>query len=359
MSTTTGNLGLFKYDTVLDSNVPFNIDTALNANWDIIDERCGSQRNIGEIVTSTLPLEDAGLHLLDGALIQGSGSYSAFVTYMVGLKTTYPDLFTTESLWQSEVQTTGVCGKFVHDTTNNTIRLPKFGNQIWSGEGTAPVVGNGMTLGLTNGTLNVGLDGTLANYSPSALGCDSNLFGKDVGTTVSQQWNTSGVGYGLGVTNDSTKSGLVAQLSDITTSLDGYYYIVIATSTKTNIQVDIDEIATDLNNKADLRDMTEVQCIVETYQDGYSWYRIWSDGWLEQGGTWGQNNAAYAQYTVEFMKTFANMNYTLFVQGNWSDATATSCRIDERTLSGFKGIMANNLYSTMPSYWYACGILGV
>lgn len=38
MSTTTTNLGLFKYDTTLDGNTPFSINTALNNNWDIIDQ---------------------------------------------------------------------------------------------------------------------------------------------------------------------------------------------------------------------------------------------------------------------------------------------------------------------------------
>ena len=37
----------------------------------------GSTRNIGEIVSSTMPLVDAGLHLLDGALL-ASGSYADF-----------------------------------------------------------------------------------------------------------------------------------------------------------------------------------------------------------------------------------------------------------------------------------------
>lgn len=37
MSTTTPNLGLFKYNTTTDSNVAFNINTALNGNWDKID----------------------------------------------------------------------------------------------------------------------------------------------------------------------------------------------------------------------------------------------------------------------------------------------------------------------------------
>lgn len=42
MSTTTANLGLFKYDTTTDSASPFNINTALNNNWDIIDTAVGT-----------------------------------------------------------------------------------------------------------------------------------------------------------------------------------------------------------------------------------------------------------------------------------------------------------------------------
>lgn len=42
------------------------------------------------------------------------------------------DYFATEADWQSEVATTGVCGKFVYDGTNNTVRLPKYGNKLWT-----------------------------------------------------------------------------------------------------------------------------------------------------------------------------------------------------------------------------------
>ncbi len=42
-------------------------------------------RNIGELVPSVLPLTDAGLHLLDGALISGNGIYGDFVDYVSGL----------------------------------------------------------------------------------------------------------------------------------------------------------------------------------------------------------------------------------------------------------------------------------
>lgn len=50
-----------------------------------------SDRNIGEIVASVLPLTDAGLHLLDGSLIPGDGIYGEFVNYIAGLYNDNPN----------------------------------------------------------------------------------------------------------------------------------------------------------------------------------------------------------------------------------------------------------------------------
>ena len=318
MSTTTANLGLFKYDTTnpTDLAAAFNINQALNNNWDIIDNavsNSGSARNIGEIVTSTIPLTDVGLHLLDGALINGSGIYSEFVTYIKGLRTQYSSLFTTESDWQASVTQYGVCGKFVYDSTNNTVRLPKYSNKIFTGEGTAPVIGNGTTVGIDTGSL--GNSGLVAG----ANGCLA-IVGSQYGTSTGTIFPDTGIGNYVGITaglsSDPSKSGLIADLSNITTSLDGYYYIVVATSTKTDIQVDIDEIATDLNGKADidLSNCTKPH-IVETYVNGTSWYRVYSDGWCEQGfrvNTQSQSTST----TYQLLKPMANTNYSCLYTEN-------------------------------------------
>lgn len=220
-----------------------------NASWEEVQS--GSSRNIGEIVASTIPLTDAGLHLLDGSLIQGSGIYSAFVDYIASIYDATANYFCTESEWQTSVTQYGVCGKFVYDSVNNTVRLPKYSNKIYTQDisSSAPVVGNGISLGLTDGTTNFGSCFGSSNHLATFL-IGSQNYGKDVGTSAIDQ------GYGnpkvAGITTDGSKSGIIAQLSNITTSLDGYYYIVIATSTKTDIEVDIDEIATDLNSKADV-----------------------------------------------------------------------------------------------------------
>jgi len=124
MSTTTANLGLFKYNTTTDANVAFNINTALNANWDKIDaaiSNTGGTRNIGEIVASTIPLTDAGLHLLDGSLIQGDGIYSDFVNY---ISTTYNNsqyLYTNVNIVGSLSDTNGVLSDF---STSNYAWIP-------------------------------------------------------------------------------------------------------------------------------------------------------------------------------------------------------------------------------------------
>ena len=156
--------------------------------------------------------------------------------------------FIDEPMWQNTVNTYGVCGKFVYDSVNNTVRLPKYNSKIYTGGGTAPVVGNGMTLGLTNGTYNVGLRGG-STTGVTLLNGSTLIYGSPIGSATNESQSLNGTT--VGITTDPTKSGIIADLANITTSLDGYYYIVIATSTKTDIQVDIDEIATDLNGKAD------------------------------------------------------------------------------------------------------------
>ncbi|MGN1125540.1 MAG: phage tail protein [Candidatus Gastranaerophilaceae bacterium] len=48
--------------------------------------------------------------------------------------------------------------------------------------------------------------------------------------------------------------------------------------------------------------------IVETYTNGTSWYRVYSDGWCEQGGQYG---VASATGVYTFLKPFKNTNYTI------------------------------------------------
>lgn len=224
--------------------------------WEKVELGGGASRNIGEIVTSTIPLEDAGLHLLDGALLQ-YGSYQAFIDYIADLYDSgdYDDIFETEANWQASVTQYGVCGKFVYNSTNNTVRLPKYGNQIYTKDitNTVPVVGNGKAIAFAGN----GEAWAMTPNSGQQINFGFNNTQPNAGASSTNQLASLGNNRWLGFSTDSNRSSLVADLANITTSLDGYYYIVVATTTKTNIQVDIDEIATDLNGKADV-DLTNV-----------------------------------------------------------------------------------------------------
>lgn len=236
------------------ANASSNATIALDAGTD--------SHNIGEIVTSAIPLTDAGLHLLDGALLQGTGTYSAFVTAIAALVSSHPECFTTESSWQSEVTDNGVCGLFVYDSTNNTLRLPKYGSQILTKPGnvhttnTIQVKGNGKALGLYDGETYIGVEGG-NNYLTGRPGYYN--------SAVGQAFATASVpSKSLGLTNEGSKSGVVASTAGLKEyPVDCYYYIVVANTTKTAIEADIDEIATDLNGKLD-KDLNNINNTVSS-----------------------------------------------------------------------------------------------
>ena len=75
-----------------------------------------------------------------------------------------------------------------------------------------------------------------------------------------------------------------------------------------SLKADNESVTSALNNKAqkDLSNCTKPY-VKTTYSSGASWYRIWSDGWLEQGGI--NSVGADATGTISFLKTFANTNY--------------------------------------------------
>lgn len=261
----------------------------------------GTSRNIGEIVSSAIPLTDAGLHLLDGALIQGDGIYSDFVDYMADLYgdgTDVPSYFTDETSWQSSVSTYGVCGKFVYDSTNNTVRLPKITGII---EGTTDLtaLGDLVEAGLPNitGSFHITRAGT-----SSGTGAITATYGNGYG-------EGSNGSYGSGdVTFDASRSNPIYGNSTTVQpqTIKAFFYIVIATSTKTDIEVDIDQVAADLNTKVSTGDLAEVQCVIEVSDPSLmpSYYYVRSDGWCVQGGSGSSG-------TITFLKPFIDTNYTV------------------------------------------------
>lgn len=229
-------------------------------------------REIGEIVASTIPLTNAGLHLLDGSLINGSGSYADFVSYIANLYNggLAANCFCTEAQWQTSVMNYGACDKYVYDSVSGTVRLPKrsteHGALIYSSTSGAThirVYSDGWCEQAWHA--NAGASGNALISLPKAFK-DTNYtvlgLTKDVADPYPEgvaTWPYSGSQfYAISAYNGTFHGtectwyacGFVDvsayQYSPI------YEYVVIATSAKTEIEVDIDEIATDLNGKADV-----------------------------------------------------------------------------------------------------------
>ena len=352
-------------------------------------DNVGGGRNVGEIVESTVPLTDAGLHLLDGSLLSGSGSYADFVTHMAGVYTDHPELFTTEANWQTSVTNYGVCGKFVYDSVNNTVRLPKKSSterhlvkSTVSGESWCDVYSDGwceqgdkIGLGSNQGykSFDITFQREMAN-SHYNIQINSDFTGSTSDgtnyysnpTTTGVTIRTCGYGYVWSIAGYTDVSDLGQETI--------YQYIVIANSTKTEIEVDIDEIATDLNGKADV-DLSNVsntsgfRKLIEVYNNGTSWCKVYNEydpstgtfigKWCEQGGR--TTYSTTGTETVSLLKEMRDTNYscqvTLFgdTSGYTSNIQGQYLTCWDLTTTSFKHQRFNA--QTVQQMWKVCGYL--
>ena len=107
---------------------------------------------------------------------------------------------------------------FILNTAEETFRLPIKVKQKYYDD-IAPVVGNGIALGLTDGAKNI----AFARSSQLGAYGYTNLYGSSVGTASSGSTDTTSVGLSIGVTTDSTNSGIEAHLTEQTLYL--YFYV--------------------------------------------------------------------------------------------------------------------------------------
>ena len=99
---------------------------------------------------------------------------------------------------------------------------------------------------------------------------------------------------------------------------------------------------------------TKPAVVVQNYVAGTSWYRVWSDGWIEQGGVIGSNQINTV--TVTFLKPFRNTDY--FIVKNYGSAGTGTAGDNEvsfygRTTTSVQTFSADKDNAT--SNWYACG----
>ena len=210
---------------------------------------------------------------------------------------------------------------------------------------TGAVVGNGMALGLTDGTSQLVLTGFNSSSYGGRLAVNDSLQGSPVGTNNSAYKAENKL---YGVTFDPTKSGIVAE-----ESTTAQLYFKVANAVQNLELLDVGEVLEDVANKISRQDCPAY--VVETYQNGASWYRVYSDGWCEQGGEIPATTTAVATKTATFYPSFVNTNYfavgTTVKHNTYAgvlNKTTSSVSFSSQTSGGSlkEGIL-----------WFACGYI--
>ena len=258
---------------------------------------------------------------------------------------------------------TGVAWYYIIDTENKRFKLPRKVSETLD-LNTIAVVGNGMTLGFTDGSQFAGLSSNsdqLGYFSPSN-------YGKPVGS--SQETSTFRDRATIGITTDPEKSGIIADLSTIgykEVTEQTYLYFFMGDTLRDARIIDVNAVVenqTNVTNELDaLKNLLAtidyvVESKVATDEDS-TWYRLYKSGWIEQGGY--EDNPNESQpLTVNLLKPFVSTNYSITLGNSNIGFSATQSRI-VKILSKttdtitFTGPYDNAANGDFKFYWEAKG----
>lgn len=232
----------------------------------------------------------------------------------------------TYSQYQSDIDTYGKCGKWALDTENGKFKTPYIPD------------GTHIQRAMTDGELGKSYNAELPNIKSGNIG-----------------FVRSGSNIDGGGAIKVTSKGLYAEGAAVQTeAVSLRYFVVVATGQINQSEMDWSQWASSLQSKAnvDLSNCTKPY-ITETYVNGTSGYRVWSDGYCEQ---WGRISVGQdASVWVTLLKPFMNASY----YANW--ISCGGC-----TLNGSGTRACDNLTTTsmriyngqdcaMFANWYACG----
>jgi hypothetical protein len=306
-------------------------------------------KHIGEVFSHSSARPPEGAYLLNGQTIYYAKTfYSAFWEWIDTESAAGNIRILTATEYEEEIAQYGICNAFA--ISGNDVRLP-----LWKGYQTplgnsVPVVGDGKSLGLTDGTNFNGLS-TVKSYGTTYR---DEAYGVTVGTSVGTAGTLTN-SVAIGVTTDPENSGLIADTSIY--AKDGFYWCIQVYNAATGLSTQESaqlasqmqmKAQTDFGNVADNLDF-----VVESYSDNAgNWYRKYRSGWIEQGGFCPTG----AKPTVTFLQPFSNTNYTLVVGGyvNTSVDTGGSSRGDFASDKTTTTFMVSQL-ANWNTNWYACG----
>lgn len=285
----------------------------------------------------------------------------------------YPDLWAwvqtqdgyllEESAWQEKATANGGNVPFYSKGDGSTtFRVPAL--KCWvRGANSIDEVGGYLAAGLPN------IEGKEASGRNAEMGMDGAFYSKtnNDGTIIMTYYNTTTSTSYQRQCFDASLSNPIYGNSDTVQppSIIGLW-VVKAYGTVTNVgSTDVSNIGAGLTQAETRINALENHgagaTVVKTYRNGTEWYRIWSDGWLEQGGVAQtvSGTSGSEPTTVTFLKAFSSTSYTLAYS---FDSTGKNVSRSDATLSYFDKTSTSVtfvLYDGQANVcnvdWYACG----
>ena len=200
----------------------------------------------------------------------------------------------------------GIAWYYVLDTTNKQFKLPR---TKWGFKGLRDNVGNTIAESLPNitGELRYATDAN-GNYISNSLFKLSDSTYPLVQTMYGSSNNQRTPYFDASLSSSTYQNG--APVQERATQM--YLYFYVGEFTQTAIEQTAGLNAELFNGKADLNfPSVQAPYLETTYVNGTSWYRIWSDGYCEQGGR--LYNANDVANTITLLKTMKDTNYSVFI----------------------------------------------
>lgn len=179
------------------------------------------------------------------------------------------------------------------------------------------------------------------------------------------QWTygVSGGGYGDVVYMDASKQNSIYGSSSTVqpNAVALRCFVVVANTSDNESAMDWSEWASSLNGKLNADHSNDTKpYITETYVNGTSWYRVWSDGWCEQGGV-NTKTGSGTLVTVNLLKTFRDTNYYVnrsnLSNSSWSGFSGYITGIQYNKTIGSFAFKADSANYSQGAMWEAKGYL--
>lgn len=263
----------------------------------------------------------------------------------------------TEAEWQEIAKrVNGFCPFYSSGDGSTNFRTPKFApyQQIAVASDS---IGQYHQAGLPN------ITGTFTEHgNTSGMTCTGAFTGEE---RIGLGSNSGGASDGGRVTMKASRSSSVyGRSSTVQPESHEWVLCVVAYGVATNVgSADIQNVMSAVNAvQAQVENKLGVSTthIINTWKstDGSAWYRVWSDGWIEQGGKVQDSGNWYDRTkTITLHKAFKDTNYnvTLGDGYNLSDPSRIADRV--RTVTSVSTNKFNVYLDDFTGgvYWHACG----